>query len=195
MEKFTKKISLIALLFVSALVISSCGGSKKVDKDTAERTGGFHELKLPCADKGSSDKKFFRASSVGNSKDLATSREKALLMTKQRLASLIQSTLKSVTERYVNEMDAGDGSEFSQTFENITRDVVKQKLVDITIICEKTGQKDDGSYETYMAIEVSKEAIYNGVDKGISRDKKMETLYDREKFRKTYEEEMNKMGE
>jgi hypothetical protein len=42
---------------------------------------------------------------------------------------------------------------------------------------------------------VSKEDIYNGVDKGISRDKKMETLYDREKFRKTYEEEMNKMGE
>jgi len=115
-------------------------------------------------------------------------------MTKERLASLIQSTLKSVTERYVNEMDAADGNEFSQTFENITRDVVKQKLVDITIICEKTGQKDDGSYETYMAIEVSKEDIYNGVDKGISRDKKMETLYDRERFRKTYEEEMNKMG-
>ncbi len=195
MEKFTKKISLIALLVISAMVISSCGGSKKVDKETADRTGGFHELTLPCADKGSSDKKFFRAASVGNSRDLATSREKALLMTKQRLATLIQSTLKSVTERYVNEMDAGDGTDFSQTFENITRDVVKQKLVDITIICEKTGQKDDGSYETYMAIEVSKEAIYNGVDKGISNDKKMQTLYDREKFRKTYEEEMNKMGE
>lgn len=195
MENFTKKISLMALLIVSALVISSCGGSKKAEKETADRTGGFHELKIPCVDKGSSDKNYFRAASVGNSKDLATSREKALLMTKQRLASLIQSTLKSVTERYVNEMDAADGSEFSQTFENITRDVVNQKLVDITIICEKTGQKDDGSYETYMAIEVSKEAIYNGVDKGISRDKKMETLYDREKFRKTYEEEMNKLGE
>jgi hypothetical protein len=195
MKTVTRKIGLIAMVLISALVMSSCGGSKKMDKDTAERTGGFHELKLPCVDKGTSDKKYFRAASVGKSKDLATSREKALLMTKQRLASLIQSTLKSVTERYVNEMDAADGNEFSQTFENLTRDVVKQKLVDITIICEKTGQKNDGSYETYMAIEVSKDDIYNGIDKGISRDKKLETLYDRERFRKTYEEEMSKMGE
>jgi hypothetical protein len=194
MENFTRKISLVAMLVITAFVISSCGGSKKVDKDTAERTGGFHELKLPCADKGKSDKKFFRASSVGHSKDLATSREKALLMTKQRLATLINSTLKSVTERYVNEMEAGDGSEFSQTFENMTRDVVKQQISDVTITCEKTGQKDDGSYETYMAIEVDKDVVLNGINAGISRDKKLETLYDKERFKKTYEEEMNKLG-
>lgn len=195
MKRITNRISLIAMLVISALAISSCGGSKKIDKDTAERTGGFHELKLPCADKGKSDKKFFRASSVGHSRDLATSREKALLMTKQRLAALISSTIKSVTERYVNEMEAGDGSEFAQTFENMTRDVVKQKLTDVTITCEKTGQKDDGSYETYMAIEVDKDVILNGINAGVSRDKKMETLYDKERFKKTYEEEMNKMGE
>lgn len=194
MKKFTRKLSLMAMVLITAFAVSSCGGSKKVDKDTAERTGGFHELKLPCADKGKSDKKFFRASSVGHSRDLATSREKALLMTKQRLATLISSTLKSVTERYVNEMEAGDGSEFSQTFENMTRDIVKQKLVDVTITCEKTGQKDDGSYETYMAIEVDKDVVLNGINSGVSRDKKLETLYDKERFKKTYEEEMNKMG-
>ena len=92
-------------------------------------------------------------------------------------------------------MDAGGATEFSQTFENLTRDIVKQELVDINVICEKTGKKDDGSYETFMAIEISKDAIYNGVDKGISRDKKLETLYDKERFKKTYEEEMNKLGE
>jgi len=194
MKNLTTKISLIAMIVISAFVITSCGGSKKMDKDTADRTGGFHELKLPCVDKGQSDKKFFRASSVGHSRDLATSREKALLMTKQRLATLISSTLKSVTERYVNEMEAGEGDEFSQTFENLTRDVVKQKLADIKIICEKTGQKDDGTYETYMAIEMDKDAVLNGINAGISRDKKLETLYDKERFKKTYEEEMNKMG-
>jgi len=194
MKNLTIKISLISMLIISAFVISSCGGSKKMDKDTAERTGGFHELKLPCADKGVSDKHYFRASSVGHSRDLATSREKALLMTKQRLATLISSTLKSVTERYVNEMDAGEGNEFSQTFENLTRDVVKQKLGDIKIICEKTGQKDDGTYDTYMAIEMDKDVVLNGINAGISRDKKLETLYDKERFKKTYEEEMNKLG-
>ncbi len=196
MKSITSKISIIAFIVISGFILSSCGGSKKAtEKETAKETGGFHELTLPCVDKGYSNKKYFRASSVGHSLDLATSREKALLMTKQRLATLIHSTLKSVTERYANEMDAGGASEFSQTFENMTRDIVKQELSDITVICEKTGKKDDGSYETYMAIEVSKDAIYNGVDKGISRDKKLETLYDKERFKKTYEEEMNKLGE
>jgi uncharacterized protein YnzC (UPF0291/DUF896 family) len=187
-----KKIRFIVMLIITTLILSSCGGSK-MNKDTAKRTGGFHELKLPCVDKGKSDKKFFRASSVGHSKDLASSREKALLMTKQRLATLINSTLKSVTERYINEMEAGDGSEFSQTFENMTRDVVKQQISNVTIICEKTGQKDDGSYETYMAIEVDKDVVLNGINNGISKNKKLETLYDKERFKKTYNEEMNKL--
>ena len=116
-----------------------------------------------------------------------------MLLTKQRLASLISSTLKSVSERYVNEMDAGDASEFNQNFENMTRDVVNQQLVDVTIICEKTGKTSDGKFETYMAIEVSKDAIYNGVNKGIGRDKKLEVKYDQMKFKEKFDEEMNKL--
>ncbi len=183
-----KKASLLVLSIAAVVAFTSCGGTKSA--------GGskFKEIEIPCADKGRSDANFFRASSVGTSRDLATSKEKALMLTKQRLASLISSTLKSVSERYVNEMDAGGATEFNQTFENMTRDVVNQKLADIAIVCEKTGQKEDGSYETYMAIEVAKDVIYNGIDKGISRDKKLEVMYDREKFKEKFDEEMNKMA-
>lgn len=183
-----KKVTLFLLGFAAVAFMSSCGGSKETVK-----TDDFKEIVIPCADKGRSDATYFRASSVGKSSDLATSREKALLLTKQRLASLISSKIKSVTERYVNEMDAAGASEFSQTFENMTRDVVSQQLVDIAVTCEKTGQKSDGSYETYLALEVSKDAIYNGVDKGIGRDKKLEVMYDREKFREKFDQEMDKL--
>lgn len=184
-----KKVTFVVLSLATAFVFSSCGGTKEASN------GGFKEITVPCADKGRSDATFFRASSSGTSRDMATSREKALLLTKQRLASLISSTMKSVTERYVNEMDVADASEFEQTFENMTRDVVKQKLVEVTITCEKVGQKDDGSYETYLAVEVSKDAIYNGIDKGISRDKKLEVMYDREKFREKFDEEMSNLSD
>ncbi len=184
-----KKFSVFFFVAIAAVAFSSCGGTK----DVAKTTGGFNEITIPCADKGQSDKEFFRASSVGKSRDMATSREKALLMTKQRLASLVSSTLKSVTERYVNEMEVADASEFEQTFENMTRDVVNQQLSDIAITCEKTGVKDDGSYETYMAVEVSKDAIYNGVDNGLSQDKKLQVMYDRQKFKEKFDEEMSKL--
>lgn len=184
-----KKVTLFLFTLTAVVTLSSCGGGAK----EAAKPKGFNEIVIPCADKGRSDATFFRASSSATSRDMATSREKALLMTKQRLSSLISSTLKSVTERYANEMDAADASEFEQTFENMTRDVVKQKLVEVAITCEKVGQKEDGSYETYMALEVSKDAIYNGIDKGIGRDKKLEVMYDREKFREKFDEEMNNL--
>jgi hypothetical protein len=181
-----KKVTLFVLALAGVVVISSCGGTKEV-------TQGRKKLDIPCVGQGSSDETFFRASSSGKSMEMATSREKALLMTKQRLASLINSKIKSVTERYVNEMDAAGSSEFAQTFENMTRDVVNQQLADIKITCEETYEAQGGGYETYMALEVSKDVIYNGIDKGISKNKKLEVMYDREKFREKFNEEMNKL--
>lgn len=184
-----KKLSIIVLIVATTLSFTSCKGTKSV----AKNTGGFKEVKIPCGDKGKSDSKHFRANSVGKSNDMATSKDKALVITKQRLASLISSKVKAVSERYVNEMDVAGATEFEQTFENMTRDVVNQQLVDITITCEKTGVKDDGSYETYIALEVDKESIYNGIDQGISKDKKLQVMYDRAKFKEKYDEEMSKL--
>lgn len=181
-----KKVTLFILSFAAAIAFTSCGGTK-------EATKGRQEIIIPCADKGRSDATFFRASSVGKSQDMALSKEKALTLTKQRLASLIGSKLKSVTERYVNEMDAGGGTEFSQTFENMTRDVVNQQLQDIAVTCEKTFEAEGGGYETFIALEVSKDVIYNGIDKGISKDKKLEVMYDREKFREKFDQEMSQL--
>lgn len=181
-----KKVAFFILALAAVATLSSCGGSKDITK-------GRQEITIPCADKGQSDAEFFRASNMGKSSDMAMAREKALTLTKARLASLIGSKIKSVTERYANEMDAGGASEFSQTFENMTRDVVNQQLADVTIICEKTFEAEGGGYETFMALEVSKDVIYNGIDKGISRDKKLEVMYDREKFREKFDEEMKNL--
>ena len=182
-----KTVSYSLVIVLSLFLLNSCGGSKTT-------TGSkFKEITVPCTNEGRSNSDYFRASSVGKSQDLATSKEKALLLTKQRLASLISSTLKSVSERYVNDQQIGQETDFEQTFENMTRDIVKQKLQDIAITCEKTGQNDKGEYETYMAIEVKKDVIYNGIDKGISKDKKLAAQYDRMKFKAKFDEEMNKL--
>ncbi|MDA3891831.1 MAG: hypothetical protein PF517_09230 [Salinivirgaceae bacterium] len=181
-----KKVTLLVLSFAAVVALTSCGGEKSATK-------GREEIIIPCADQGRSNAEFFRAASVGKSQDMATSKDKALMITKQRLASLIGSKIKSVTERYVNEMDAGGATEFSQTFENMARDIVNQELVEIAVTCEKTFEAEGGGYETFIAIEVSKDVIYNGIDKGIDKNKKLEVMYDREKFREKFNEEMSQM--
>lgn len=181
-----KKISFFGLIAVSALVFSSCGGTQSVTK-------GREEITIPCQDQGKSDKDTFRASATAKSANLNTSKQKALLNAKQTLASNITSTIKSVTENYVNEMDAAGASEFEQSYQNMTKEVVNQKLSGVKVTCEKYYEAEGGGYDAFVAVEMSKEDILNEVENAISKDKKLEVMYDREKFRKQFEDEMSKL--
>ncbi len=187
------KMKLTGLLSVTMMfavvTFMSCGGPK----ETAKTDSGFEEVNIPCQEKGYSDSEYFRAAGNGDSRNMATSKDKAMMNAKTRLAGLINSTIKSVTEQYTNEIDVGDQMEFEQSFEQMARDVVNQKLVEVAVTCEKTGQLDNGNYRTYMAIEVKKDYIYNGIDEKISKDKKLQLKYDRMKFKEKFDEEMDKL--
>ena len=130
-----KKLNIIVgLSLIAAIaIIPSCKSKQEVSKSE----GGFKEIDIPCSGpKYRSDKNFFRADNSATSQDMSLSREKALTMAKQRLASIIETQVKSVTDRYVNEREFGENSEFEQKFENMTREVINLKLTDIKIICE-----------------------------------------------------------
>ncbi|MDD2563783.1 MAG: hypothetical protein PHU27_06165 [Salinivirgaceae bacterium] len=156
-------------------------------------TGDFKEVKIPCTEQGYSDAMSFRASGSGTSTNMATSKDKALLSAKTRLAGLIESTIKAVTEQYTNEIDVGDKQEFEQSFEQMVRDVTKRTLVEVAITCEKSGTNSKNQWVTYLALEVSKDAIYNGVNNGIKKDQKLQLKYDQMKFKEKFDEEMEKM--
>jgi len=187
---FTKGILFVAVLG-TAMVFTSC----KKNKDVIKPDKDAKEIIIPCKDEGRSDKNFFRADASATSQDMSLSREKALTAAKQRVAGLINTKIKSVTDRYVNETEVGTNSDFEQKFENLTREVVNQTLVDITIICEKNFQESSGKYTTYIAIEISKDAMLNGINSSISKDQKLRVDYDKMKFEQIFNEEMEKLSE
>ncbi|MGI6478313.1 MAG: hypothetical protein ACOX0M_02600 [Salinivirgaceae bacterium] len=184
-----KNVLLVMLLAVSVTGMYSC----KKTKPTTASGSEFKEIIVPCQDKGYSDAMNFRATGMGTSMNMATSKDKALFNAKTRMAGLIESTVKSVTEQYTNEIDVGDKKEFEQSFEQMARDVTKRTLVEVTITCEKTGKNPKGEFETYIALEVTKDAIYNGVNNGISKDQKLQLKYDQMKFKEKFDEEMEKL--
>jgi hypothetical protein len=184
------KVSFIIVMILLVAAFSSCR-PKKVDGPST----GAVELTIPCQSEGRSDIDFFRADNSAKSRNMSLSREKALTMAKQRLSGLIESQIKSVTDRYVNEYEVGDAMDFSGKFENLTREVVNQTLINIAIICEKTFQETDGTYTTYIAIEVDKETLFNGFDKQIAKDQKLQVDYDKMKFEQIFNEEMDKMAD
>lgn len=184
------KLSFIVTILIIVVSFSSC----RTKTSPESPTPGAVELNIPCQNEGRSDRDYFRADNSSSSRNMSLSREKALTMTKQRLAGLIETQIKSVTDRYVNEYDVGDRQEFSGKFENLTREVINQTLRDIAIICEKTFQETDGRYTTYVAIEVNKETLFNGFENLISRDEKLRVDYNKQQFENIFNQEMDRLA-
>ncbi|MBN2165492.1 MAG: hypothetical protein JW717_04380 [Marinilabiliaceae bacterium] len=183
-------ITIMTILILGGLY--SCKSKQKTISASSE-VGKIIE-NMPCEDAGRSDKKFFRASSMATSSDIQLAKEKALLLAKQRLVTLINSNTKSVTDRYVNESEFGDASEFEQKFENLTREVADETLNNIVITCEKSSVIDR-KYRAFIAIEVDKEDIFNGINNKLSSNQKLQVDYDKKKFEEIFNQEMEKMAE
>ena len=189
----TKRFSGITIVVLIALVgFNSCKSKEKVA--TNSEVGQILEA-LPCEKEGRSDKNYFRASAMATSSDLSLAKEKALLAAKQRLVTLINSNTKTVTDRYVNEREFGDASEFEQKFENLTREVADETINNVVVTCEKASVLDNGKYRGFISVEVSKEDIKNGIDRELSKNAKLQVDYDKAKFEEIFNEEMNKMAE
>jgi hypothetical protein len=183
--------SVIAITGITAISLTSCKGKKA----TREVVGT--EIKtLPCqGPKYTTDDKYFRASQIGTSSDISLAKEKALTLAKQQLAGSIESKMKSVTDRYVNEREIQDKAAFSQKFENLTREIVDQTLFDIRTVCEQLAQLEDGKFRCFIALEIEKKAFFDRLNGQISRQELIQLEFDKQQFQRIFDEEMRKVEE
>ena len=187
--KLTKTFLFVgAIAFAVALV--SCGGSKP----TVQDSGLGKEIAIPCSDaEFHSDQKVFRGTGTGTSQDMSTAKNKASIDANSNLAGSINRTIKTVTDRYTNDRQIGENSEFEQKFEQLTRDVVNQELNNVSTICSKSFTKD-GKFSFYVAVEVAKDELLNKIKDKISKDQKLQLDYDKQKFENIFNEEMGKLA-
>lgn len=182
LNKFFKVLVAAAIM----PVLFSCGGPKSVTSDMKEVT-------TPLSSKEyRSDKDFFRATGLGQSPDLATAKKIAALNARTEIAASIQSTIKAVTEQYLNNVTVGDKQEFAAKFEENARQVVNQVLSGVVTKEEKVFQDKAGKYQYYVNVEMPKEAILNGVKDSITKDEKLALEFDKYQFQKTFDAEMAK---
>lgn len=186
MKKLT--YSSFMLLALAAVFIVGCKSKEKAPK-------GESEVVVPCS--GSeffTTNKFFRANSIGESQDQVTSKKKALANARAELASSIQTTVKAVTDNYVNSREMNNKEEVEERFEQLNREIVDQKLSGLKTICEKLMQTQNGTYKTYIAIELSADELVASYNERLSKDERLKIDYDYEKFKETFDKEMEKMG-
>lgn len=184
--KFNKLFGAIAAIAVMPLFFS-CGTPKSVTND-------LKEVSVPMSSKEyRSDADHFRATGIGESPDLVAAKKIATLNARTEIASSIQSTIKSVSEQYMNQVTVADKQDFAAKFEETSRQVVNQVLEGVRVKEEKVFQAKDGKYQYYINLEMPKENVVSNAVSAVSKDQKLALNFDKEQFQKIFDAEMVKL--
>ncbi len=184
-----QKITLVVTFMVAsaALLFTQCSSTEEIP-------AGETRVEVLCSGpEYSTDDEYFRANALGESPNQANSRRMAISNARADLAGQIEVTVKSVIDNYVQDITVGDQQEFAQRYEGLSREVIDQELRGTRVICEELTRTEDGNYKTYVAIELTGDEFLDGMDERISDDERLKLDYDYEKFKETFEEEMQEM--
>ncbi|MBL7963190.1 MAG: LPP20 family lipoprotein [Flavobacteriales bacterium] len=194
----TLTIQRTATVLMTALMLSgamTACKSKKKAAEAAKPPSGETEVKVLCSGpEYFTDNKFFRANNLGESMDQATAKKKAMANARADLASSIQTTIKGVIDNYVNSREMNNREEVAERFEGLTREVLDQKLAGVKVICEKMMRVDaTGNFKCYVALELSGQDLLGAYNERLSKDERLRIDYDYEKFKETFDKEMEKL--
>lgn len=185
------KSGLVLLALTLTLAGTSCK-SKKAKVITPSSEGEI-EVKLYCSgDEYFSTAEQFRANAVGESMDQNTAKRKALNEARTQLAASIQTTIKATTDNYVNSREFNNKEEVLERFESLSREVVNQQLNGTRTICERLTKTPQGTFKSYVAIELGGGDLLKSMNDRLSKDERLRIDYNYEQFKETFDKEMEK---
>lgn len=196
MKKITTNSTLM-MVFAMAILITAatgCKRKKEIEKPDPKPAGEVLIAEYCTGDKYMSDKNTFRSAATGESMSRETAKKKSRSNAEDELARTLSATLKAVTDNYVNSTTFNNKEEVTETFNNLARTVVDQELKGAITICDKLTQKPNGNYVSYIAIELSGADIAAAYNDRLSQDERIKAEYNYEKFKETFEAEMEKLS-
>ncbi len=184
-------LNVLLIIGVISFSMMSCKSKKAVvPKDLGEI-----EIKTHCSGpEYQSNKKAFRYSAIGESMDQMTAKRKAMSEARAGLAAQVNTTVKSVTDNYIKSGNYNNKEELLNNYEGLTREVVNQQLSGTIVICEKTTMTKSGTYKYYVCIELGSNELLSSLNNRMSASEMLKVDYNYEKFKETFEAEMEKFG-
>lgn len=190
----TRHFTLVLLVAVISLFGTACKKKKKAE-ETPKPKGEVVIEEFCTEEKYRSDKETFRSNATGESMDRETAKKKARSNAQAEMAKTISSTMKIVGDNYVNSTEFNNKEELTETFQEMARTVVDTELRGAKEICGELTQREDGTFVSYVALELSGQKIADMYNSGLSQNEKLKADYNYEKFKETFEKEMQKFEE
>lgn len=185
----TTTLTLSGLALGLAVFTTGC----KKNEDVVKPKGEVEIVEYCTGEKYNSDSKHFRSTATGESQDREIAKKKARSTAESRLARTVSATIKAVTDNYVSSTEFNNREEATESFNELARTVVDQELRGAIVICEKLTQRENGVYVSYVALELSGEKFASKYNEKISEDERIMAEYNYEKFKETFQEEMNNL--
>ena len=184
------KFKLLTLFMVA--ITYSCGGGKVVVKEVKTTQKDVVLLIGPCEGKKfQSDDKFYRANTTYDHINRATGKALANEFAQTQISADILTVVNSVSDNYRKTVELGANQTYQARYENMARLVVEDVASSARTVCEKTTQNTvTKKYTFHVAREVSREDILKKLNNKISEDEVLKIDYDYEKFKETFEKEM-----
>ena len=186
----TAFLTTTGLVLGLAVITTSC--NKK--QDVVKVKGEIEIVEFCTGDNYNSDNKHFRSTATGESQDREIAKKKARSTAESRIARTVSATIQAVTDNYVASTEFNNREEATETFNELARTVVDQELRGAIVICEKLTQRENGIYVSYVALELSGEKFASKYNEKISEDERIMAEYNYERFKETFQEEMEKLG-
>ena len=184
MNRFLGFIAIAAM----TLTLASCGASKKTispDEEIVNTPFSGPEY--------ASDKNYYRSEGIGLSIDISMAKRAAELDARTQIAGQITATIKSVMDRYAQQVNIEKKSEFEAKTEEMTRQVINQRLNNSNIKnSQLTFNKRTKKYTSYVLIEMPKDSVCEALEGAITSDERLKLDFDKYQFKKIFDEEMEK---
>ena len=184
------KRTVIILAAVATMLFGACKSNKPI---TQEQMGN-REVELPCANAGQDNQDYFGGMGVGENVNMQNARMAALNAAKSMINAKIGGLAKGLSTDYVRTQAGGAQQDDVQRLaEREITQVIERVLNDAEQTCEKMYQTPNGTYQSHIAIRISKKELANKMATALSEDQKLEGMFHRDQFRKWAEEYMKKM--
>lgn len=182
-----KKI-IIAVMAIAAISLTACKNSKNV---TTQQQMGNREVEMPCASYGFDTDEYFAGMGIGENVNAQNARMAALNAAKSMINAKIGGMAKGLATDYSRTMSGNaQQNDVQGVVEREIVQVVERMLNDANQVCEKLYQTPAGTYQAHLALHISKKELASKAATALSEDQKLETLFNREQFRKWAEQYM-----
>lgn len=182
------------VILMAAVAMMMLFGACKSNKPITQEQIGNKEIELPCSGYDRDTEDYFGGSGVGENVNMQNARLAALNAAKSMINAKIGGLAKGLATDYVrSQSGAAQQDDVQRIAEREVTAVIERMLNDAEQVCEKMYQTPNGTYQSHIAIRISKKEMAKNMATALSDDQKLEGMFHRDQFRKWAEEYMKNL--